>query len=256
MGHRIASLRGRRNAVTNLDSLDMAAAAKAATEKFKEAGGQTADSENQARSTSSASSAATSSSHSRSQALNGAAGSAEHNATNAIDASRQTESTVISTMMAQLARLRLSEMQQRAAAFGMAADKIEEAVEEAENPRDALLQLLEEAVRDSHARNASRAQELRRLPLSALRRTATAVGIAHAVVDETVELADNPKAALVQLILEAVPAAGVAPSIDAAVAGTDKRSAAVYEYPGQSSACGANQLSAIRKKFRAASYTF
>ena len=47
-------------------------------------------------------------------------------------------------MMEELGRMRLSELRERAAAFGLDAGAVEQAVEQSENPRAALLQMLEQ----------------------------------------------------------------------------------------------------------------
>ena len=111
-----------------------------------------------------------------------------------------------------LQHLKLSQLQRMALDAGVGADRVEEAVDEAD-PRAAIAELLAAAAAPAD-QDAARREELEGLKLSELKRRAVAAGPTTAEVEDALD-SESPKEALIELLLLATqPDAAEARSLD------------------------------------------
>ncbi len=111
-------------------------------------------------------------------------------------------------LRAELAGMKLGELRKRARAAGVEAVAVEAAIDEADDPKAAMAELIVSA-------SASLEEELAGMKLGGLRKRAKALGVDAAALEQVIDEADNPKTAMIQMILaacgaisEGVPTAG------------------------------------------------
>ena len=116
-------------------------------------------------------------------------------------------------LQAELTPLKVSALKRRALAAGVGQEALEE-VDDADNPKEAIVSIIVDAHRkafeseaqggavDEAGLEALRA-ELTPLKLSVLKKRARAAGVSEGVLEDSVDDADDPKEAIVSLLLDA-----------------------------------------------------
>jgi hypothetical protein len=121
---------------------------------------------------------------------------------------------------AELAALRIGALRKEAQLVGVDMAQIDEAVDEADEPRVALVELIlaATAAKVSEEAEAVHRAELAQLKIGALRKRAKAAGADMEQVEKAIDEADEPKAAVIELIVKA--AAGLPEGVPTRAAGT------------------------------------
>ena len=105
---------------------------------------------------------------------------------------------------AELAALRIGALRKEAQLVGVDMAQIDEAVDEADEPRVALVELILAATAAKVSEEAAAVRaELAQLKIGALRKRAKAVGADMEQVEEAIDEEDDPKAAVIELIVKA-----------------------------------------------------
>jgi hypothetical protein len=113
---------------------------------------------------------------------------------------------------AELAGMRIGALRKEARSVGADMDKVEEAIDEAEEPMAAIMELILSA----EAEGALESELAQLRTIGALRKRANAAGVDMATVEQTIDEAENPKTAIVELIVKATVAGGDFTQKDAA----------------------------------------
>ena len=108
---------------------------------------------------------------------------------------------------AALAGLKTGQLRKEARSAGVDMSKVEEAIDEEDKP--AVIELILSAA--GEADEAAVRAELAQMKTGALRKRAKAVGADMGKVEEAIDEEDNPKAAIIELIIEAMASSGGGP---------------------------------------------
>lgn len=124
---------------------------------------------------------------------------------------------------AELRPLKLGQLKEVCAAMGASTDRVEQVIDEADSPRVAVVEVIVVAEREfCNAEDALRAA-LQRLRVGQLKQQAAQAGVAADVVAQQIDDADDPRVAIVELImmeesrLVAAKAAAMAAAVDSAL---------------------------------------
>ena len=107
---------------------------------------------------------------------------------------------------AALAGLKTGQLKKEARSAGVDMSKVEEAIDEEDEPKPIIIELILSAA--GEADEAAVRAELAQMKTGALRKRAKAVGADMGKVEEVIDEEDNPKAAIVELIVEAMASSG------------------------------------------------
>ena len=95
--------------------------------------------------------------------------------------------------------MRIGALRKEARSVGADMDKVEEAIDEAEEPKAAIMELILSA----EAGEALESELAQLKTIGALRKRANAAGVDMDTVEQTIDEAENPKTAIVELIVKA-----------------------------------------------------
>ena len=107
---------------------------------------------------------------------------------------------------AALAGLKTGQLKQEARSVGVDMSRVEEAIDEEDDPKSAIIALILSAA--GAADEAAVRAELAQMKTGALRKRAIAVGADMGKVEAAIDEEDTPKAVIIELIVEAVASSG------------------------------------------------
>eukprot|EP01052_Picozoa_sp_SAG31_P002386 SAG31_NODE_84_length_27014_cov_3.743006_13_plen_344_part_00 len=126
----------------------------------------------------------------------------------------ENQEAAVASLRAKLAAMKMGALRRSARAAGVDPDVIDDLADEADDPRSALVDLIvEETYADSGPNDTHNAEEavvasirceLTPMKMGALRRRARAAGVDHDAIDDLDDEVDDPRSALVDLILAKV----------------------------------------------------
>jgi hypothetical protein len=127
-----------------------------------------------------------------------------------VDRMATDSSPTVATLRSELAPMKLSALQKRALADGVDSDALEEALDDGDNPKEAVIALLLQkyasAQSPADATDAARLERLREkldlMKLSALQKRALADGVDSDALEEALDDDNSPKEAVIALLLQ------------------------------------------------------